>query len=190
MKRFILCLAALLTLAASLIGCGSTGISIEGEADDVKVYTYPANNIIGLEKIAVFEDHVTAVFDIDKCDAGHAPLKYAGDADNFKVHILSSDVFFSMPANYTIETESGSYILRAELNYNDERVKIPEQPFVITGLSYDSAKIEFSDECTNIECEIWGGECSQTYYQTYEAKSGKWLEAEEEFKTYYFGPPQ
>lgn len=188
MKKFILCLGALLTLTMLLTGCGSTGgISVEGEENALKVYTYPAENIIGLNKITVFEDHVIAVFDIDKCDDGRSPLEYAANGRDLKTYILAQDVSYSLPSTSTLKAERGSYILRVDLDRSKPKIKIPEQP-VISGLHYDSADIEFSDESTNIECTIWGGECSNTYYQTYDAKREKWLKVEEEFKTYYFGP--
>ena len=189
MRRFILCLAALLTLTALLTGCDSAVISVEDEANAAKVYAYPTDNIIGLRKVAVFENHVIAVFDIDKCDTGHAPLEYAANGRDLKTYLLAKDVSYALPSTSTLKVEGGNYILRVDLDRSDPKTKIPEQP-VISGLHYDYADIEFSDECTDIECKIWGGECSQSYYQTYDAKSEKWLKVEDESQTYYFGPEE
>ena len=47
-------------MAISLAACGSSYL-VEGEKDAIKVYKCSKKNVLGLEKIAIFEDHVVAV---------------------------------------------------------------------------------------------------------------------------------
>ena len=182
MKRFILCLAALLTLTLLPNGCGAV-VTVEGEDDAVKVYTYPAKNLLGLEKIAVFEDHVIAVFAADSSASDEA----ATDDREVKTYLLAEDVSYALPTTSSLKTERGRRILRVDLDRSNPTTKIPEHP-VFSGLHFDGAAVEFSDECTTVKYTVWGGECSQTYSQTYDAGRGKWRKAEEEFTLYEFGP--
>lgn len=199
MRRFILCLAALLALAVLPTGCDRTAVGaggeenaarVEDEENAVKVYTYPADNILGLEKIAVFEDHVIAVFAADgSASDGSAEDGAAADDRKISSYLRAEDVSYALPTTATLETADGCRILRVDIDRSDPNIKIPEHP-VISGLHCDGADIDFSDGSTTVGYTVRGGECSQTRSQTYDAGSGKWQKVEEDFKTYYFGPAQ
>ena len=60
MKK-IFALILILVTTFSFSACGS--YRVEGEKDAINVYTCSDKNMLGLEKIVVFEDHIVAVFD-------------------------------------------------------------------------------------------------------------------------------
>lgn len=51
-------------------------------------------------------------------------------------------------------------------------------------ISINDASISFVDDKTVTSFVIWGGECSDTYTQTYDKTTNTWSDIENEFKLY------
>ena len=61
-------ITALLMAVVTLFAFTSCECKVENEDKALKVYTCPSDNMYGLEKIVVFEDGITMVFDKRMCD--------------------------------------------------------------------------------------------------------------------------
>ncbi|MCR4775586.1 MAG: YgdI/YgdR family lipoprotein [Saccharofermentans sp.] len=70
MKK-IISVVLLLVMALSFAACGSSYL-IEGEKDAIKSYKCTNKNMLGLNKIVIFEDRVVAVFDKAAPKSDHA----------------------------------------------------------------------------------------------------------------------
>jgi hypothetical protein len=91
--------AAILVIISvfSFAACGS--YKVEGEKNAINVYTCSDKNMLGLEKIVVFEDHIVAVFD------RKAPKTAGYEIDFDKIMVAKS---INASANVTNASYQGS----------------------------------------------------------------------------------
>ena len=92
----------------TLFAFTSCEYKVENEDKAVKVYTCPADNMYGLEKIVVFEDGITMVFDKSICDKS----KYA-EFDEFETGDELFGKYFQMYGNHYYDIHiSNSFLVK------------------------------------------------------------------------------
>lgn len=179
MKRIVV-LLAIVMLTALMTGCGKSEIRVEGEEGSCDIYTYPADNMLGLEKMVLFDDHAVAVFDARKSDEGYAPIEdlYKQNINRFVVSL--DNICKSKIVDGSIEKVEGRYVITARCTY-DEADKIdPDLPVKATGLIFANVMITCSENHTKLQYSRVDSEYTEIACQEYSMETGKWSEIDEE----------
>ena len=185
-------IAALLMAVITLFAFTSCEYKVKNEGKAEKVYTCPSDNMYGLEKIVVFEDGITMVFDKSICDKS----KYA-EFDEFETGDELFGKYFQMYGNHYYDihisnsflVKRGKYVASAFYYSDDVKAACEEEGFVLYGLEFDCFKyIEINDG--NIILSYQDREHVADGYmliqQHYYASLGEWGQVSEEIIGYPF----
>lgn len=170
----------------TLFAFTSCEYKVENEDKALKVYTCPSDNMYGLEKIVVFEDGITMVFDKRICDKS----EYAefdefetGDELFGKYMGLRGKPYYDPHISNSLLVKSGKYVASAFYYSDNEKANCEEMGFVIGGMKIYGKFIDINDGNIILSYEDWET-VSDGYLvikQQYDASTGKWGEVEEEF---------
>ena len=155
-------LLAFLLAAVALFSFSSCKIETVNIAEEInesaaqEVIECPNDNMIGLEKIVIFEDHVVVVLDKQICD----DLKYdenewVGNANNYTLerYLDEEDPKFSVHitnyrSNYSssIEVINDKYVATVAFDKIDFKMEDPDKAIKIRGVRIGDFEIEFDEE--------------------------------------------
>lgn len=179
-------IAALLMAIVTLFAFTSCEYKVKNEGKAEKVYTCPSDNMYGLEKIVVFEDGITMVFDKRICDKS----KYA-EFDEFETGDELFGKYFQMYGNHYYDihisnsflVKRGKYVASAFYYSDNEKAICEEKEFVICGMQIYGKFIDINDGNIILSYEDWETvtDGHLVIKQQYDASTGKWGEVEEEF---------
>ena len=189
MKRAIASVLVLIMIFG-FAGCDQKKeFKVDNEDNALCIYSCPADNSFGLEKVVVFDNSAVAVFDKEICDRKNN-LRYIDtyvddeeyhygfsvDVDNYYTGIL---VFESSESNRiyksSITITDGRYVVTESFNDDDQRKKDPEKDFCITGLDVARQSILINDgnfELSYTETDNSGKE--RVVSQSYDSSKRKW----------------
>jgi len=176
MKKIVL-FFILITVLVLSTGCGGEDIEIKGEDEAWKVYTYPADNMFGLEKIVLFEDYAVAVFDVKKCDNGYVPLGSFDVEKKYSVSVNLDNLSQYKIEDATLEERNGKYVLTARAFYDEANKRDSSLPVRSMGLDFGYGRIWCYEDRTYLQyMNTDNSEVTETSYQNYYYDSGKWEE--------------
>lgn len=174
MKKVVL-FFPLLAVLVFLMGCGSENIKIAGEDEAWKVYTYPSNNMFGVEKIVLFEDCAVAVFDVKKCDAGYVPLESVDTDKNSIASVHLDNLSQYKRGESTLEKRNGKYVITARASYDEANKRDNSLPVHAVGLTFEYGNIWCYEDRTYLQyTNTDNSEITEISYQNYYLDSGKW----------------
>lgn len=167
-------LLAVLVLAT---GCGGESIKIKGENEAWKVYTYPSDNMFGLEKIVLFENYAVAVFDVKKCDKGYVPLESFDVNEKYRVFVHMENLKQSKIEDVSLKKRNGKYLLTAASSYDEANKVDSSLPVHTSGLSFGYGSIWCYEDRTYLQyMNTDNSEITEFSYQEYYWDSGRWEE--------------
>ena len=176
MKKNVIFLALLVVLVFAT-GCGGDGIKIEGEDEAWKVYTYPSDNMFGLEKIVLFEDYAVAVFDVKKCDAGYVPLESLDMDKKYSVTVHMDNLYSYRNGETSLKKRNGKYVLSAGSTYDEAKKIDSSLPEHASGMGFGYGSIWCYEDRTYLQyMNTDNSEITETSYQEYYWDSGRWEE--------------
>ena len=117
---------------------------VDNEDKAQKVITCPDDNILGLEKIVLFENRMTAVFDKKTSDNSDGFFKKGNKGIEYLW--FSFNNLSPMETKYDLTKEDGRYILEASCQYDASDLIDPEREVKITRLF-----IKGKNESINLE---------------------------------------
>ena len=168
----LLTIISLICLFA-LTACG-TSYKVEGEEDAIKIYTCPADNMFGLEKVVVFEDRVIAVFDKEISDDSEwGDMTYNEKYITYPANPILSNVSKSVTTISTIEETDDKYIVTMGFEYDETNKIIPEEPVEVIGFSVLSRHVDFNGDDLKLSYTDVGCDCFEDYWQDYSARKHK-----------------
>ena len=172
MKRLWLGIVIVMSVICvfALSSCGTNKIKNEEQA--VKTYTCPADNMFGLEKVAVFEDSMVAVFDKE--------LSYDETRTKLPAYANLSNLSTSGTSGSNFEIKNGKTFVTITFKYDEANKLDPDKDIEVTGFSVLGMQVTLNDGDIELYYSVEGGECFDDYYQTYSQSSGKWRETEHE----------
>ena len=154
-----------------------------------EVIECPNDNMIGLEKIVIFEDHVVVVLDKQICDdleydknkwVGNAYdytlEKYLDEEDpKFRVHFTN----FRSTSSSSIEVINDKYVVTVALDNNEYNKYDPNEDFEIRGVRIGDFAIEFDEEKVELEYIATGCDIMCFYTQVYDRSAKTWGSVDE-----------
>lgn len=175
--RKIAVIVAMLAVLVISAGCGGADIEIEGEKEARKVYTYPSDNMFGLEKIVLFEDYAVAVFDAQKCDDGFVPLKDIYREKNYRFSVDLDNLSQYKIAEGDLVERKGKYVLTARATYDEANKRDSTLPVYASGLSFGYGTICCYEDRTYLQyMNTENSEYTECAYQEYYWDKGEWEE--------------
>lgn len=175
MKKLI-AMITMLMLLSLMAGCKSTDIKVEGEDGPCDIYTYPKDNMFGLEKIVLFEDHAVAVFDAKTCDEGYVPLKELYEKKETRFVLLLDNVSKSKIEDGSLIKLNDKYVLTAAESYDEADIVDKSISVKAKGLNFGNGKIVCDDDKTHLEYMLVDSEYTDIATQDYSVDTGKWGE--------------
>lgn len=174
MKRVISVLLVLMLLLP-VVSCG--GYKVKDEDKALKVYTCPKDNMLGLEKIVVFENEIAVVMDKETADKSPCGINADRVIETRKldVNVLLSGGNGEFNTSDTIEVSNGKVIIRYTINWSEEGIKIdPDQGMNVESITINERNIMIEGENLSITYteEIADGFCN--YSQNYDASIKTW----------------
>ena len=191
-KRLLAFLLAAVALF-SLSSCKIETVNIAEEINESaaqEVIECPNDNMIGLEKIVIFEDHVVVVLDKQICD----DLKYdenewVGNANNYTLerYLDEEDPKFSVHitnyrSNYSssIEVINDKYVATVAFDKIDFKMEDPDKAIKIRGVRIGDFEIEFDEEKIELEYIATGCDIMCFYTQVYDRSAKTWSSVRED----------
>ena len=160
-----------------LMACGKSDYKVENEQNAQTVYTCSNDNMLGLEKVVVFQDRVIAVFDKDKCDNSQfGGLEGGVGSDKKNTSVKLTNLMKYKTKKSTIIIDGNKYIATTEFEYEDEDKVDPDADVEVEGVYVMERSIEFNNGNIRLFCSIPGGDCFDDYWQDYDKSSNKWGE--------------
>ena len=146
---------------------------VNNEDEAQKVITCPNDNILGIEKIVLFENRMTAVFDKKTSDNSDGFFKKGNKGIEYLW--FSFNNLSPMETKYDLTKEDGRYILEASCQYDASDLIDPEREVKITRLF-----IKGKNESINLEIYADDLEVNlykknhDTHTQCYDSSENKW----------------
>ncbi|MCR5328298.1 MAG: hypothetical protein K6E12_05585 [Saccharofermentans sp.] len=179
MKRII---AVIMTIA-TLFAMASCSYRVKNELWAENVYTCPSDNMFGLEKVVVFEDGITLVFDKKAMEESELKpfkqLRIDDDMYGYPVDLLDKDHNIPHVKSSFIE-DNGKYVASATAyGYEDT------SDVVIYGMILFEKTIEVNDGNIALYYEDWETVTDGflVIRQQFDASSGEWGEVETDFNS-------
>ena len=189
-------LLAFLLAAVALFSFSSCKIETVNIAEEInesaaqEVIECPNDNMIGLEKIVIFEDHVVVVLDKQICD----DLKYdenewVGNANNYTLerYLDEEDPKFSVHitnyrSNYSssIEVINDKYVATVAFDKIDFKMEDPDKAIKIRGVRIGDFEIEFDEEKIELKYIATGCDIMCFYTQVYDRSAKTWSSVRED----------
>ena len=174
MKRII---AALLIITAlfTLASCGST-YKVESEKDALKVYSCSCNNMLGLEKIAIFKNRVVTVFDKKTMDKSRYTMQAKEIAKSGQ---FSTSAVLTGNANYECKSgfyiDGSKYIVLSVFNFNgDNKIIDPALGITVDHIDIENWTIYLNNGSFKLSCSEAVPDAYMVYTQEYNAGTKKW----------------
>ena len=179
-------ITALLMAVVTLFAFASCAYRVKNEDKAEKVYTCPSDNMYGLEKIVVFEDGITMVFNKRICDKSkHNEFDKMEPGDELygKYMELRGKPYYYPHISNSLLVKSGKYVASAFYYSDNEKAICEEKKFVICGMQIYGKFIDINDGNIILSYEDWKTvtDGHLVIKQQYDASTGKWGEVEEEF---------
>ena len=173
MKKIFAVILLLIT-AFALSACGS--YPVEGEKNAIDVYTCSDKNMLGLEKLVIFEDHIVLVFDRKAPKVG-----YELDVDQImRSKVINTSVSITGVNNYqaTGKYESSAEIFIVTIYVSgpngDTKVINPVQGSSLSQIGVEDYLIDINSGNLRISRNDATAEGSVLHYQDYNQVSKKW----------------
>ena len=190
LKRVMAFLLATVSLA-SLAGCKKSKPLVENEKDAKEVIECPKKNMVGLEKIVIFEDRAVAVFDKKICDDFDYDENNVSDDFNLKPYLDDDDPGFGIDVINLVELDSdeeessielidGHYVVTVSFPNKEEYKEDPDEDFVIWYLYIDGVSISFDEDSIRLRYVARGYDIMWFYTQYFDRATGKWDHVDEE----------
>ena len=151
-------IAALLMAVVTLFAFASCAYRVKNEDKAEKVYTCPSDNMYGLEKIVVFEDGITMVFDKSICDKSkHTDFDEIEPGDDmFGGHVF---MYGNNPTRPHVENsflvKRGKYVASAFFYSDLEMENCKKSNFVLIGMDIRYKYIDINDGNIILSYEDW-----------------------------------
>lgn len=174
MKRII---AALLMITAlfTLASCGST-YKVEGEKEALKVYSCSCNNMLGLEKIAIFKNRVVTVFDKKTLDNSRHAFQAKDIAKTGKFNasaVLTGTVNYECNSGFYID--GSKYIVLSVFTFNsDNKIIDPALGITVDHIEIEGRNIYLKDGSFKLSYSETTPDAYMVYVQEYNAGTKKW----------------
>ena len=172
--RKILAVILIILTSISIAACNS--YTVEGEKDAVKSYTCSHKNMLGLNKIVIFEDHVVAVFNRKAPKTG-----YEIDVDKIiRSQQLNAFATLSNTNNYQctskFDVNAERFVVTMYLSSYDGDTKLvnPVQGRDITRIDIEDYCITINNGNLRINCTFGKHDSYELHYQDYNQVSKKW----------------
>lgn len=154
-----------------------------------EVIECPNDNMIGFEKIVIFEDHVVVVLDKQICDdLEYDKNKWVGNAYDYTLekYLDEENPRFSLRVtNYcgsfssSIEVINDKYVVTVALDNNEYNKYDPNEDFEIRGVRIGDFAIEFDEEKVELEYIATGCDIMCFYTQVYDRSAKTWGSVDE-----------
>ena len=183
MKSYLNKLLTIISLIClfALTACG-TSYKVDGEEEAEKIYTCPADNMFGLEKIVVFEDRVIAVFDKEISDDSIFPqLAYSEMTGVLPAGVRLSNYPPYIEEDNTLEEKDGKYIVTMSFEYDEANKINPEKKVEVTGFGVCGRNVFFNNGDLQLLYTFEGGDCFEDYRQEYSESEGEWGELQNKY---------
>ena len=154
-----------------------------------EVIECPNDNMIGLEKIVIFEDHVVVVLDKQICDdLKYDKNKWVGNAYDYTLekYLDEEDPKFSVHitnyrSNYSssIEVIKDKYVATVAFDKIDFKMEDPDKAIKIRGVRIGDFEIEFDEEKIELEYIATGCDIMCFYTQVYDRSAKTWSSVDE-----------
>lgn len=174
MNRLMKKIVAFITISMllfTLVGC-----SLNSSSNKIP------NNLLGIKEIS--KEGLTAKIVLNEnniCGEKYLSLTHYED---FRVSCTLSNVN-KMNNDYDIKKRGSDVIITITGIYDEDVVRDKNKPVELMTISINNdTSISFVDDKIVTSCVIWGGECSDTYTQTYDKTTNTWSDIENEFKLY------
>lgn len=195
-KRLLALLLAAVTLL-SFASCTKSKSVVEtvniaeeiNESAAQEVIECPSGNMIGLEKIVIFEDHVVVVLDKQICDdLKYDKNKWVGNAYDYTLekYLDEEDPKFSVyitnyRSNYSssIEVIKDKYVATVAFDKIDFKMEDPDKAIKIRGVRIGEFEIEFDEEKIELEYIATGCDIMCFYTQVYDRSAKTWSSVDE-----------
>lgn len=163
-----------------------------------EVIECPNDNMIGLEKIVIFEDHVVVVLDKQICDdLEYDENKWVGNANNytleryldeedpkFRVHFTN----YRSTSSSSIEVINDKYVATIAFGKIDFRLENSDEGFKIYGVRVGDFEIDFDEEKIELEYTATGCDIMCFYTQVYDRSAKTWGSVDERVVGYETQP--
>lgn len=189
---FLLAAASLFAFAGCKNSAQSGEVKIENEDGANEVITCPNDNMFGLEKIAVFDDHVVVVFDKEICDDfeydendvseyGDFTLERYLDEEEPGFRPWVKNLSYSGEKTYSssIELKKGKYIVTASFDIEGAYKEDPDEDFEIYSVYIAGLDIEFREDTIELEYVARGNDIMWYYTQVFDRSEGTWGKVDE-----------
>ena len=164
-----------------------TELIIENEDAAVDVIECTNDNMLGLEKIVVFEDHVVVVLDKKICDdfkydendwsaRGNYTLeRYLDEEDpKFKLNVINFAPGYDKDCSSSIEVKNEKYVVTVSFDNDDSHKEDPNEDFKIYCVWIGDFDIEFDEETVEAEYIARGCDIMYFYTQDYDRSAKTW----------------
>jgi len=156
------------------------------------------DNMIGLEKIVIFEDHVVVVLDKQICDdLEYDKNKWVGNAYDYTLekYLDEDNPRFSLRvANYcgsfssSIEVINDKYVATIAFGKIDFRLENSDEGFEIYGVRVGDFDIDFDKDKIELEYTATGCDIMCFYTQVYDRSAKTWGSVDERVVGYETQP--
>lgn len=148
------------------------------ESQAVQVYSYPKENLLGLERIEFYEDRIITVFNQEINDASEWALMR--DEFQFWYVIQKPEERGEIEWNTLLGCENGEYFVASVVSNPDADLDLLNcfMEFSLYGGSRINASISIESDSTIIEAHIWrdgwADVSGENYIQVYDHLIGRW----------------
>ena len=179
-KRLLVCVLMAVMAVSLFAGCSKI-------SKKSWLYACDSDNLLAFEGYYYSKDSLYLVFDTDHISKKNFPsgmyyeMKEEEWSEYSRLSLRLEDSLSSYkvdPDDIDVEVKNGKLLISFEMDKKDAKD--------ITGfsISFGSGYYNVNLEEGFIKAEVYGGECSNIFTQTYNAKKNKWSEVEEEFILY------
>ena len=150
-------------------------------------FSCDSDNLMGFEGYYYEDGELYVVFDEDRLDDNMERSVYEDEelrvGDEIYVH-LGDDVYEVDYDDVDVDVSHGQLIISFEMDRADAGK--------ITGFDFDIYLgryiLDLEEGTLDVELwELWGGDCKEYFFQTYDQSKDKWSEADYELETYDWG---
>ncbi|MBO4579663.1 MAG: hypothetical protein J5715_05870 [Clostridiales bacterium] len=173
--RKIIAVLLVVLMVLPVVSC-SSGYRIEDEDKAVKVYSCPKDNMLGLEKIAIFEDRIVVVMDKETADSSAYGINGDQVIEQRKLDMsaMLTGVNYVDSTN-TIEIRDGKCIFRSVFTKLEDGVKIDQdQGISVEWININDRIIRINDGNLIISYSETIADGFNNYSQEYDSSIKTW----------------
>ena len=189
---FLLAAVSLFALAGCKNSVQSGEVKIKNEDEANEVIKCPNDNMFGLEKIAVFDDHVVVVFDKELCDNfeydendvsehGNFTLERYLDEEEpgFRPWVRNLNYSGEKTFSSSIELKKGKYIVTASFDIEGAYKEDQNEGFEIYSVYIAGLDIKFREGTIELNYLARGNDIMWDYTQVFDRSNGTWGKVDE-----------